>query len=522
MSQHATDAEVLWASEDDRTASLLTEHLANRPGVPVTALFREEAVAGLWQDQPGVSARSWEPTLVRDVLTAFPPQLVERLAPPPVVIGDSAIARALVQEILAGWESLTHTLTIHCLGSDDTWARDAWLTNQRAEVTWLTVPLQASSVIRALSDLVEQWPRPKPNRGTQTGPTIYVAATPEGRALAVSGAVAEALPDARVVAVVSGDIAWPAPEKVAVFTAAEARTRVAAQAEDPTARLARLLFDDAAWLGAPGAEATAPPAPLFPGLSYGPDGRAVWQDQDALVRSRFAALAEACPHVLAAGGVEACSRGPRRSEPLVCSPTELAAMAEKVLAVLKTPRSAGTWLTAVECAAHLPVLATRAGFALRRVSGDPLLTPELVNLLAPQVHLTYQDASAATSNASGSPLAAQLWDGLTEFEKASNREVVVGCAVAYASEGLAWREATTAGGTDITGHLDRLAELEHRRWAINERRHGRGDHKWAIPWDQIEPELKSYDLLIMRAMPMILADAGLEVYEADPTGPSMT
>ena len=62
-------------------------------------------------------------------------------------------------------------------------------------------------------------------------------------------------------------------------------------------------------------------------------------------------------------------------------------MASRILGLLGRDRTPGTWLTALELASRLPVLAARAGFTPRRPAGhDPLLTPELVELLAPQVH----------------------------------------------------------------------------------------------------------------------------------------
>ena len=66
---------------------------------------------------------------------------------------------------------------------------------------------------------------------------------------------------------------------------------------------------------------------------------------------------------------------------------------------------------------------------------------------------------------------------------------------------------------DIEPHVKRLGRLENRRWAIHERRHGRPDHKWARPWDDLDEAVKSYDFMIMRTIPAILADAGLEIYE---------
>lgn len=516
MTNNATDNGALFGLDDDHTAQLLARRLAAQPGAPVTALFTDEEVAALWAGQPGVRALVWEPTLVRDVLAAFPPEPVERLAPPPIVLGDLPIARRLVQEMAFGWAEAGGTLTVHCLGGCDEWAREASAVKQVA-ATWVQVPLEPRPVVEAVTELMARWQPPKPKRGTLTGPTVYVAASPEGRALAVARAVADEVPGARVVALLSGDIAWPTPDSVTVFTGAQARARALAGGEEPDQRLARLLFDDAAWLSAPDAQATAPAEPLFPPISHDPAGGADWERQDERVRSAFTIVAEACGELLAAGGV-AARLGVGWSEPVVWSPQELAAVADGLLGLLGVARTPGTLLSALEVAARLPVLAARAGWRLRRAGGGQLLSAELVELLAPQVHLAYQSADAATGNATGSPLAAELWDGLTEFERASNRAVVVGCAVAHAAAGLGWRPRSAAGGVDIADQLGLLAELEHRRWAINERRHGRADHEWAKPWAQLSEDLRSYDERIMAAIPAILADAGLELYPLDATG----
>lgn len=512
---------MLWGNNDDHTAQLLTERLSHHPAEPVMVFFEDEDVARLWSGHPGVDARAWAPTLVRDLLVELPPRPVERVAPPPIVVGDSTVAGRLVQGIASGWGDATERVTIHCLGSDDTWAKEAALRVGHAEVTWLTVPLRAASVVEAVTSLVAQWPAPRPKRGTRTGPTVYVAASLEGQGLAVASAVAEAVPDARVAVVLSGDIAWPPPPGVRVVTVAEVRARLAEQGEDPHARLARLWFDDAAWLSAPDASATAPGMPLFPEIRFGAEGRARWQEQDEALRGRFIEASAATPAILRAGGITLHRETPVTTEQVVSSPSELAGMADTLLGVLGVVPTPAARLTALECVARLPVLAVRAGFSLRRLPDEkPLLTPELVELLAPQVHATYMGVSVATENASQSPIASELWSGLSEFEKANNRAVVVGCAVAHAAEGLAWRRSSADGGVDLTPRLKRLGELEHRRWAIHERRNGRGDHQWAIPWDDLDEEVQRYDVMIMGALPGMLADAGLEIYEVQ--GPSMT
>lgn len=513
MTQHATGSPVVWGRDDDHTAELLTTHLAAHPEATVTALFEDDEVAALWAGRDGVTARAWAGSLVREVLLAFPPKPVERLAPPPVVVGDSPLAARLVTEIAAGWGGATGSVTIHCVGMAESWAKEASRVVGNARVTWSQVPLQSASLVAAVSSLGEQWQPPEEKRGTRTGPTVYVAASPEGQALAAARAVANQVPGSRVVVLLSGKIAWPVPEQVTVFTVAEVRDQLVRSPEEPTTRLARLLLADVVWLSAPDAAATAPEEPLFPGVR-----QTGWEGQDESTREQFLAVAAACPRILQAAGLRVERGGARPAWPVVLDPTQLTTMAEQVLALLGVARTRGAWLTALELVAGLPVLAVRAGFGVSPTDTGAQLTAELVELLAPQVHLAYQEASVATDNASGSPLASQLWAGLTDFEKDSNRAVVTGCAVAHAAEGLAWRPTTEQGGVDLGGRLNRLGELEHRRWAIHERRNGRGDHQWQQSWHDpgFTDAMKSYDVRIMAAIPQILADAGVEIYEVDP------
>ena len=144
------------------------------------------------------------------------------------------------------------------------------------------------------------------------------------------------------------------------------------------------------------------------------------------------------------------------------------------------------------------------------------LAEELVELLAPQVHLAYQRISEETGNATGSPLALELWENLDDFTKASNRAAITGSAVTHAAAGLTWRRPTPDGGATLDDALlEELGRLEHRRWAIHERRNGRGDHEWAKPWTEIK-DVQHYDIAIMRHLPRILAAANMELATAPP------
>ena len=93
--------------------------------------------------------------------------------------------------------------------------------------------------------------------------------------------------------------------------------------------------------------------------------------------------------------------------------------------------------------------------------------------------------------------------------------VLVGSAVTYAVMGLDWEQTDEPSPREFDDDtLTRLAELEHRRWAIHQRAAGRQSHKWSKPWAQLDEGTKSYDEHIMRTLPAILGAAGIEVVSA--------
>ena len=59
--------------------------------------------------------------------------------------------------------------------------------------------------------------------------------------------------------------------------------------------------------------------------------------------------------------------------------------------------------------------------------------------------------------------------------------------------------------------LERLAELEHRRWEHHQRRNGRPGHKWAVPWSELSDGVKDFDRAAVRSIPPSLAELGVEI-----------
>ena len=503
---------------DDVTARLLTQRLAAPGDAEIEVVFRDDAVAALWEGHPRVRATAYGRRLARLVLTAVAPSTPDRVAPPPIIVGDGPLNATLAEELVAGWSEPGQPMVVHCVGRDENWARDVadWA-GGAARVSWSQGSLRPEPVLRRIGELLAGWDAPPPRRGTPTGPAVIVACDDDMLTPVVAAAVAREVREARVAMIIPGGIRWPQLPGVTQFTLENSAVLALDPRFSPMQQLDRLILDDVAWLGAADAEATRSEGPIFADVVHSPDGRAAWETQSEELRGQLTKLAGACEELLAAGSVELAPSGVREPSAVLLAPPELAAMASRILGLLDRDKTPGTWLTALELASRLPVLAARAGFTPRRPAGhDPLLTPELVELLAPQVHLAYQRISEETGNATGSPLALELWENLDDFTKASNRAAITGSAVTHAAAGLTWRRPTPEGGATLDeALLEELGRLEHRRWAIHERRNGRGDHTWAKPWNEIK-DVQHYDIAIMRHLPRILAAANMELATAPP------
>lgn len=497
---------------DAEIARRLTRRLAAGEPGPVDVLFRDAGVAELWRPDERVASYAWGPVLARQAIAAAPPAPRESVAPPPVIVGDGPMASTLLEELVAGWAEPGQRTIVHCLGWVGDWAEaGASWAGDTAQISWSRVALRPASVLRRVEELVACWSPPSPHHGVATGPTVYVACEDEPVGVTIADFVARRSERARVVALVSGETGWPAGASRPHSAREAARRALTGDAAEPL-ELARRALEDISWLGAPDSSVTAPIEPIFTHPIHG----LAWEEQPSELRKELLTVADKVVDLLALGEIET-SLGPREPGFVVPTPQELTAVASGLLRLLGRNREPGTWQTALEFAARLPVMAARAGYTLRRPSGyDALLTYELLDQLAPQVHLAYQGISQATGNATGSPLAGALWQSLSEFDRASNRMVIAGSAVAHAAAGLTWRRPTAAGGIVLDERrLALLGELEHRRWAIHQRRNGRPRHAWAKPWNTLGEERHRYDIVIMRELRNILADANIELADAE-------
>lgn len=518
-STSAPSSKVIWAATDPQTAAVVAEALRLDETTQVTAVFQDTETAQLYDAEPRVRAVAWAPLLAREIVEEFGPYPLHRVAPEPVVVGDNAFAGHLVRALIEGWCDPGQQLPVHCVGQHTQWVQEAESeTSPRGRLTWSEVALRPAPVARRVAELAAFWPQPKPKRGTPAGPTVIVSLSDASRCLAVAAAVSRAVENSRVAAVVDDAAIWPVVPGVTIFSIAEARAAAAAREHSALDRLVVRLLSDTAWMSAPDAEATKPLAPLFAAVNYRSDGRPFpLAEQSSQLRAQLGAVAERIEDILASGAVVCGDVNDGLDAAIIVSPTELGAMADAILTLLGVADTPDTRLTALELAFRLPSLASRAGLIPRRPAGyEPLLSIELVESLAPMVHLAYQDVSAETGNATGSSLAYELWDQLNEFERAGNRAVLVGSAVCHAAVGLAWRFVQSPAAITVDeSRIERLAELEHRRWALHQRRNGAPDHQWSVAWSQMDDGTKLYDVRIMERVFGILADAGIEVYETE-------
>lgn len=504
-------AGLLCGADDLATVALVVEALDADAEASVAAAFFDQSTSEIFRSVPRVEALAWGSQLARRIATELPPNPVGSVAPPPIVVGDAPMARLVATQWVKGWAEPGARKLLHCVGHNGVWAQEAKEESEPdGTLTWSESSLRPGPVLRRVRELLDEWTPPA--TFDPTGPAVFVATDDEVTTVAIASAIAHQVPGARVAAIVSGVARWPGIPGVRLFSLAEARQPGALRHRSPSEELARLLLADYAWLAGPNAEATAPPVSLFGSFTYDGEVPLSWDNQPGQTQAAVSLVAEACGRVLSAGQVELGAEPTPGGAPIILSPTELRAMACTILSLLEVDVDDAHLLTALEVAVRLPVLATRAGLSpVRPPAYQPLLDHGSVEVMAQQVHLAYLQVSQETSNATQSSLANAFWGELDDFEKASNRAVVTGSAIAHAMLGFEWRHAKRPVAPEFDAVIEALAELEHRRWAINQRINGRQNHKWAIAWDKVTDGAKEYDAAIVRAIPAIFATMNLEV-----------
>lgn len=156
---------------------------------------------------------------------------------------------------------------------------------------------------------------------------------------------------------------------------------------------------------------------------------------------------------------------------------------------------------------------------------DPGLDPAVVETLARTAHEVFlRDSALATST----DPARQDWAHLREDLRESNRSQarhyaalldLVGCTIAPAG-GSPGRYATFT-----PEDVERMAVAEHGRWTAErllagwrwgpDRDPERRITPYVVAWDQLPPDVQEIDRRVVRRIPEVLAEAGLEVRRRD-------
>jgi hypothetical protein len=163
------------------------------------------------------------------------------------------------------------------------------------------------------------------------------------------------------------------------------------------------------------------------------------------------------------------------------------------------------------------------GFSSGAPDAATVIRQDLVEQLAQGIHEQYVLTQLDAGVALNSKPAMALWTELGEDLKSANRSQaadigkklhLIGATVAPLSDGL-------PGFTFTEAELELLAEAEHARWLDERRasgwRHGavRDDRRRRNPamvdWAVLPADQREKDREAVRALPTVLADAGLRI-----------
>lgn len=160
---------------------------------------------------------------------------------------------------------------------------------------------------------------------------------------------------------------------------------------------------------------------------------------------------------------------------------------------------------------------------------DHTLDPDIVEVLARAAHRAYlREATTATTT----DPSLRDWEHLSEDLRASNRDQARHYAFLLAEIGCTI--AVIGGETPRTAftpeEVERMAAAEHGRWATERLL---GGWRWAsekdverrrspylVPWERLTEEVKELDRAVVRRMPDLLAEAGLEVRRSTERAPA--
>ena len=514
---------VIVGGDDNETANLVCRVASTAPTTQPLALFDSPALARQWTRSSSDAARTVcrVTQLALETLRLCPPFPSDAAVPDPVVVGDGPLAAELTRLIILGWQHDGWRPHVLCLSERTGWAGDLVQKFGGAMQVEQMTPLPACVEAR-VNEFRDTWVPPEKGRGTVGGIRVYLALTESSKAVTIARELLED-PATHIGLIVDQSTHWKdlfgdVTDRVQLISRDTllADPKVLERNEADLLR-AELRRDAESW---------PPDSPsLFSTdivrdenggdiVDVTPDTRRLELGVDLLTRDD----ARAAREVLEAGGMKAETGIPLEPAPLA-GPSQLRSM-QLILRKFLADALPGNadihdvrqW--ALDLASRLPEMMQRSGWTITSDT-PPLLDSESIERLAKRVHESYRQQALAEGNPTGSRLVETPWEELSEFNKSSNRAVVLDYPVKLASIGLDWRRSTAptpAPELELTDEQkSTLSVAEHRRWSHFQRRNGREGHYFNKPWDELTTGQQSLDENIINTMGSFLASEGIEI-----------
>ena len=514
---------VIVGGDDNETANLVCRVASTAPKTQPLALFDSPALARQWTRNSSDAARTVcrVTQLALETLRLCPPFPSDAAVPDPVVVGDGPLAAELTRRIILGWQHDGWRPRVLCLSERTGWAGELVQKFGDAVQAEQTTLLPACVEAR-VNEFRDTWVPPEKGRGTVGGIRVYLALTESSKAVTIARELLED-PTTHIGLVVDQNTHWKD-----LFGDVTDRVRLISRdalLADPKV----LERNEADLLCAElrrDAESWPPDSPsLFSAdivrdensgdiVDVTPDRHRMDLGIGLLTRDD----ARAAREVLEAGGMKAEPGIPLEPAPLA-GPSQLRSMQFTLLNLLADalPSDADShdlqqW--ALDLASRLPEMMQRSGWT---ITSDipPLLDSESIERLAQQVHESYRQQALAEGNPTGSRLVETPWEELSEFDRSSNRAVVLDYPVKLASIGLDWRRSKNpAPAPELTDEqVFTLSVAEHRRWSHFQRRNGREGHYFNKSWDELTKGQQSLDENVVNTMGSLLAFEGIEIIQ---------
>ena len=521
---HGAKDVVIVGGDDNETANLVCRVASTAPKSQPLALFDSPTLARQWTRSSSDAARTVcrVTQLALETLRLCPPFPSDAAVPDPVVVGDGPLAAELTRRIILGWQHDGWRPRVLCLSERTGWAGEL-VQKFGGAVQVKQMTLLPACVEARVTEFRDTWVPPEKGKGTVGGIRVYLALTESSKAVTIARELLED-PTTHIGLIVDQSTHWEdlfkdVTDRVRLISrdALLADPQVLKRNEADLLR-AELRRDAESWPpDSPSLFSTDIVRDENSGdiVDVTPDQHRLDLGVDLLTRDD----AKAAREVLEAGGMKAETGIPLEPAPLA-GPSQLRFMQLTLLDLLTNKElfsdaddtDLQQW--ALDLASRLPEMMQRSGWA---VTSDtpPLLDSESIERLAERVHESYRQQALAEGNPTGSRLVETPWKELSEFDKSSNRAVVLDYPVKLASIGLDWRRSTTPATPpklpDEQKHV--LSVAEHRRWSHFQRRNGREGHYFNTPWDELTPEQKSLDENIINTMGSFLASEGIEIIQ---------